>query len=141
MTLRMLDTDISSYVIRRRPTAVVERFERHAEELCVSVITAAELRFGAEKAVRAELADLVEAYLARVAILDWTNAVTFHYARLRTTLERRGTPIGNLDLLIAAHALAEHATVVTHNARHFGAVPDLTVENWNTAPDPPAERS
>ncbi len=141
MTLRMLDTDISSYVIRRRPAAVVERFERHAEELCVSVITATELRFGAEKAGRAELAELVEAYLARVAILDWTNAVTFHYARLRATLEQRGTPIGNLDLLIAAHAVAEHATVVTHNALHFGAVPGLTVENWDTMPDPPAERS
>lgn len=94
MTLRMLDTDISSYVIRRRPAAVVERFERHAEELCVSVITATELRFGAEKAGRAELAELVEAYLARVAILDWTNAVTFHYARLRATLEQRGRRSG-----------------------------------------------
>lgn len=132
MTLRMLDTDISSYVIRRRPAAVAERFHAHAEELCVSVITAAELRFGAERAGRAEISDLVEAYLARVAILDWTNAVTFHYARLRTALERRGTPIGNLDLLIAAHALAEQATVVTNNVRHFGGVPGLMVENWNT---------
>lgn len=133
MTLRMLDTDISSYVIRRRPAAVAEHFERHAQELCVSVITAAELRFGAEKAGRPGLSDLVEAYLARVAILDWTNAVTFHYARLRTVLERAGTPIGNLDLLIAAHARAEEAIVVTNNVEHFTAVPGLTVENWATA--------
>ena len=95
------------------------------------------MRFGAEKAARPELCDSSRPNLARVAILDWTNAVAFQYARLRTTLERRGTPIGNLDLLIAAHALAEHATVVARNVRHFGAVPDLAVENWNTAPDPP----
>jgi tRNA(fMet)-specific endonuclease VapC len=133
MTLRMLDTDISSHVIRRRPTKVAERFERHAGELCVSVITAAELRFGAQKAGRRELARLVEAYLARVAILDWTDAVTFHYARTRTSLERAGTPIGNLDFLIASHALAEEAIVVTNNVEHFSAVAGLTVENWAEA--------
>ena len=133
MTLRLLDTDLSSYVIRRRPMVVAERFEKHAQELCVSVITAAELRFGAEKAGRPALSDLVETYLARVAILDWTNAVTFHYARIRTALERVGTPIGNLDLLIAAHALAEEAIIVTNNIAHFAAMPGLTVENWAEA--------
>jgi tRNA(fMet)-specific endonuclease VapC len=126
----MLDTDISSYVIRRRPASIAERFDRHATELCVSVITAAELRFGAEKAGRPELARLVEAYLARLAILDWTGPVTFHYARIRTELERVGTPIGNLDLLIAAHAAAERATIVTRNVRHFAPVPGLRVEEW-----------
>ena len=95
----MLDTDISSYVIRRRPPVIAERFERHAEQLCVSVMTAAELRFGAVKAGRADLARLVEAYLARVTILDWPESATFHYARIRAKLESRGTPIGNMDLL------------------------------------------
>jgi tRNA(fMet)-specific endonuclease VapC len=70
VTLLMLDTDISSYVIRRRPPAIAERFERHAEQLCVSVMTAAELRFGAVKAGRADLTSLVEGYLARVTVLD-----------------------------------------------------------------------
>jgi len=102
MTLLMLDTDISSYVIRRRPASVAERFEHYASELCVSVVTAAELRFGAERAARPELVKLVEAYLARLAILDWTDAVTFHYARIRAALERAGKPIGNLDLMIAS---------------------------------------
>lgn len=130
MTLKMLDTDISSYVIRRRPAKIAERFERHAGELCVSVITAAELRFGAEKAGRVELTQLVEAYLTRIAILDWTDAVTFQYARLRAALERAGQPIGNLDLLIASHALAEGATIVTNNVRHFAGVPGLPIEEW-----------
>jgi tRNA(fMet)-specific endonuclease VapC len=131
MTGFMLDTDISSYIIKRRPATLAEKFEKHAETLSVSVITAAELRFGAEKAGRPKLADLVEAYLERLAILDWTNEVTSHYARIRCELERRGKPIGNMDLLIAAHALSQHMTVVTNNFKHFSSVSGLKVELWN----------
>lgn len=130
MTARMLDTDISSHVIRRRSPALAARFEEHAEDLCVSAITAAELRFGAEKAGRPDLAQLVEAYLERVAILDWTADVTFHYARIRAALERAGKPIANMDLLIAAHAVSQRATLVTNNLRHFSAVPGLRIEVW-----------
>jgi tRNA(fMet)-specific endonuclease VapC len=126
----MLDTDISSYVIRRRPASIADRFQQHAQELCVSVMTAAELRFGAEKAGRADLTSLVEAYLARVTILDWADSATFHYARIRAKLESSGTPIGNMDLLIASHAVAEQATLVTNNLRHFAAVPGLKIEHW-----------
>jgi tRNA(fMet)-specific endonuclease VapC len=132
VTLLMLDTDISSYVIRHRPASIAERFQQHAQELCVSVMTAAELRFGAVKAGRADLARLVEAYLARVTILDWADSATFHYARIRAELERSGTPIGSMDLLIASHAVAEQATLVTNNLRHFSAVPGLKIEQWNT---------
>jgi tRNA(fMet)-specific endonuclease VapC len=130
VNLLMLDTDISSYVIRRRPSQMAERFARHAEQLCVSVMTAAELRFGAVKAARPELASLIEAYLARLTVLDWGDSATFHYARIRTELERLGTPIGNMDLLIACHAVAEQATLVTNNVKHFSAVTGLRVEQW-----------
>src|SRR6185437_5839657 len=95
MKLLMLDTDISSYIIRRRPEPLAQRFERHADELCVSVITAAELRFGVEKTKSARLAELVENFLERLSVLDWTSAVTPHYARVRAALERIGRPIGN----------------------------------------------
>jgi tRNA(fMet)-specific endonuclease VapC len=131
MTGFMLDTDISSYVIKRRPATLVEKFEKHAESLNVSVITAAELRFGAEKAGRPKLAELVEAYLERVAILDWTNEVTSHYAQIRTELERAGKPIGNMDLLIASHAVSQGMTLVTNNIKHFSSVPGLKVEVWS----------
>jgi tRNA(fMet)-specific endonuclease VapC len=130
MTLLMLDTDVSSYIIKRRPDSLLSRFEKHAEELCVSVITAAELRFGAERVQRPKLTELVEAFLERLAILDWTNAVTHHYARLRSALEQAGTPIGNMDLLIAAHAMSEGSTLVTNNTRHFSHVPGLRLEEW-----------
>jgi tRNA(fMet)-specific endonuclease VapC len=127
----MLDTDISRYIIKRRPATLVEKFERHAETLCVSVMTAAELRFGAEKAARLQLVELVEAYLERLAVLDWTNEVTGHYARIRSVLERSGKPIGNMDLLIASHAVAQRMTLVTNNLKHFSSVPDLKVEVWS----------
>jgi tRNA(fMet)-specific endonuclease VapC len=131
MTGFMLDTDISSYIIKRRPATLVEKCERPGETLNVSVITAAELRFGAEKAARPKLTELVEAYLERLAILDWTNEVTRHYARMRSELERSGKPIGNMDLLIASHATSQGMTVVTNNLKHFSNVADLKVEVWS----------
>jgi tRNA(fMet)-specific endonuclease VapC len=130
MTAYMLDTDISSYIIKRRPATLVDKFEKHGDTLNVSVITAAELRFGAEKAARPKLAELVEAFLDRLAILDWTDEVTPHYARIRSELERSGRPIGNMDLLIASHAVAQGMTVVTNNLKHFSNVPGLNVELW-----------
>lgn len=133
MSLLMLDTDVSSYIIKRRPESLVNRFETHAERLCVSVMTAAELRFGAEKAKRPQLTALVEAFLDRLAILDWTNGATHHYARLRWALEQAGTPIGNMDLLIASHAISERSTLVTNNLKHFSKVPGLNLEEWKVS--------
>jgi tRNA(fMet)-specific endonuclease VapC len=127
----MLDTDISSYIIKRRPATLIEKFEKHAESLSVSVMTAAELRFGAEKAGRQKLNELVEAYLDRLAILDWTNEVCGYYARIRSDLERSGRPIGNMDLLIASHAVSQGMTLVTNNLKHFSNVSDLKVEVWS----------
>jgi tRNA(fMet)-specific endonuclease VapC len=127
----MLDTDISSYVIRRRPAALADKFHKHADSLCVSVMTAAELRFGAERTGRPALADMVEAFLERLAILDWTDGVCAHYARIRSALERAGKPIGNMDLLIASHAVSQRMVLITNNLRHFSLVPGLKVEVWN----------
>lgn len=130
MTAFMLDTDISSYIIKRRPAALVEKFQAHADSLCVSVMTAAELRFGAEKSGRHQLVELVEDFLERVAILDWTDSVCAHYAKIRSELERVGKPIGNMDLLIAAHAVSVRMTLVTNNLKHFARVPGLKSEVW-----------
>ncbi len=127
----MLDTDVSSYVIRRRPATLAEKFRKHVDTLCVSAMTAAELRCGAEKAGRPELVDLVESFLERLAILEWTDDVCAHYARIRAALERAGKPIGNMDLLIASHAVSRHMTLVTNNSRHFAHVPGLKTEHWS----------
>jgi tRNA(fMet)-specific endonuclease VapC len=69
--------------------------------------------------------------LERLAILDWTNEVTSHYARIRSELERFGKPIGNMDLLIPSHAVSQGMTLVTNNIRHFSNVPGLKVEVWS----------
>jgi tRNA(fMet)-specific endonuclease VapC len=92
------------------------------------------LRFGAEKAKRPPLTELVEAFLDRLAILDWTNNATHHYARLRWALEQAGTPIGNMDLLIASHAISERSTLVTNNLKHFSKVPGLNLQEWKVSP-------
>jgi tRNA(fMet)-specific endonuclease VapC len=97
----------------------------------VSVVTAAELRFGAAKAGRSKLAELVEAYLERLAILNWTNEVTSRYAQIRSGLARSGKPIGNMDLLIASHAVSQRMVLVTNNLKHFSSVPGLTMEVWS----------
>ncbi len=127
----MLDTDISSYIIKRRPATLLAKFKQNAETVSVSVMTAAELRFGAEKAGRPGLTELVEKYLERITILDWTSEVTVPYGRIRAELERAGKPMGSMDLLIASHAVSRGMTLVTNNLRHFSNVPGLKVEVWS----------
>jgi len=126
----MLDTDIASYVIRRRPESLLSRFSDHAEELCISVITEAELLYGAEKSASKAIAKAVEQFLARLTVLDWNRTAANKYAKFRARLEVAGTPIGNMDLMIAAHAAAANLIVGTNNERHFLQIKGLTFENW-----------
>lgn len=129
----MLDTNTCSFVIRRRPLSVKARFDQvgHAN-LVVSVIVLAELRFGAElhPTRRAGILRDIEDFRQRLRVLPWTEAAADQYARLRARLQRAGTLIGNMDMLIAAHALSEDATLVTNNVREFGRVPGLALEDW-----------
>jgi tRNA(fMet)-specific endonuclease VapC len=131
---RTLDTNICSYILRRHPAEMVERFAMlDKEQLWLSSIVAAELRFGAVKLGAPRFQAAVEAWLAGFDVRPWPVEATHHYASLRATLERTGKPIGGMDLMIAAHALAEDSVVVTNNAREFHRVPGLAVEEWSTA--------
>lgn len=128
---RTLDTNICSYILRRHPASMIERFaalDRGA--LWLSAIVAAELRFGAAKLGVPRFQAAVEAWLASFDVRPWPLDATQHYAQIRAALERTGTPIGGMDLMIAAHALAEDSVVVTNNAREFHRVPGLAVEEW-----------
>jgi tRNA(fMet)-specific endonuclease VapC len=128
---RMLDTNICSYVLRRHPPGMLERFSQlQRGEVWLSAIIAAELRFGAEKLQSARFQAAVEAWLTGFEVRAWPAPAGHHYARARAELERKGQTIGNMDLLIAAHALAEDAVLVTNNAREFHRVPGLAVEEW-----------
>lgn len=131
---RTLDTNICSYILRRHPSNMIERFAAlDRDSLWLSAIVAAELRFGAAKLGVPRLQAAVEAWLAGFDVRPWPLEATHHYARIRVALERAGTPIGGMDLMIAAHALAEDSVVVTNNAREFHRVPGLAVEEWALA--------
>ena len=98
--------------------------------MAISVIVAAELRYGAERRGSARLTSQLEAVLTAIEILPLAEPADRHYGAIRSALERVGRPIGHNDLLIAAHARALGTTLVTDNVGEFGRVPDLAVENW-----------
>ena len=129
----LLDTNIASYVIKGNFPQVRERLLRvPISDVGISVITEAELRFGAaRKSAGAHLQLAVDEFLVRVEILPWDSEAAKHYANLRNALEGSGTPMGNLDMMIAAHALAVRATLVTHD-RVFQRVKHLKIEDWTS---------
>lgn len=128
---RTLDTNICSYILRRHPASMIERFAvLERSELWLSAVVAAELRFGAAKLSSARFSAAVEAWLAGFDVRSWPLDATHHYARTRCALEKSGQPIGAMDLMIAAHAMAEDSVVITNNAREFHRVPGLAVEEW-----------
>jgi tRNA(fMet)-specific endonuclease VapC len=128
---RTLDTNICSYILRRHPVAMIERFAGlDRAQLWLSAVVAAELRFGAVKLGSVRFAAAVETWLTGFDVRPWPVDATRQYANIRYALERAGQPIGGMDLMIAAHALAEDTVLVTNNAREFMRVPGLAVEEW-----------
>lgn len=127
----MLDTDISIYLIKNHPPALRERFDILRGELCISVITLGELRFGAEKSARRmQNIAAVEGYAQQLQVMPFTANAAAHFGELRAHLARAGTPVGPFDLLIGAHARSEGLILVTNNVREFARMPGLQVENW-----------
>src|SRR3954467_11885675 len=127
----LLDTHIVSSLIRKPLGPMRQRAERVGfNRLATSIIVAAEVRFGYVRRESARLRRDAEAVLALLPILPFETPADQRYAELRAELERRGTPIGGNDMLIAAHALALDSALVTANEREFRRVPGLRVENW-----------
>ena len=127
----MLDTNIAIYVIKRRPIAALEKFNKHASQMCVSSITVAELIHGAEKSQNSQQAfAVVEDFLSRLSVLDYDYSAAGHYGDIRANLERKGTPIGVNDLHIAGHARSAGLILVSNNLREFERVDGLRLDNW-----------
>jgi len=130
-SLFMLDTDICSYIIRENPKELKDVFITHKlDVICISVITYAELMYGALNNPSKRLKHKLEQFASLVQIIDWTEGCAHQYAKIRQVLTAAGTPIGNMDILIAAAALATDAELVTNNKKHFCLVPGLKIADW-----------
>lgn len=128
-----LDTNLCIRVLRDRPPDLRARFNAEASSLCISDVVLYELLFGAEKSARpVENRNEVERVAARLSVLPFDSAAAIHTADIRATLDRRGTPIGSYDLMVAAHARSRGLMVVTGNLREFGRVDGLRSEDWLT---------
>ncbi len=130
----MLDTDMASSVIRRHSPSILARLaDLPLPLVCVSAITRAELLYGLKRLPPTHRLHLgVRAFLRIVRVLSWDADAADHYADIRHQLLSSGQPIGELDMMIAAHALATAAVLVTDNTRHFARIAaPLVMVNWN----------
>lgn len=129
----MLDTNVCIYAIKKKPAEVLERLKTNLERgLCISAITLAELEHGVKKSTYPEKNELaLMQFLSVLTVLPFDDMASVEYGKICAYLQKQGTPIGVMDMLIAAHAKAEGMILVTNNVREFERVPDLTVENWS----------
>jgi tRNA(fMet)-specific endonuclease VapC len=131
--LHMLDTDIASYIIKRRSPAIQAKLsEIPPSHVCISVVTRAELLYGLKRLPPAHRLHLaVKRFLRQVQALSWDAEAADYYADICHQLVSSGQPIGELDMMIAAHSLSAGATLVTNNTRHYSRIEaPLTIVNW-----------
>lgn len=127
----LLDTDTCIYALRQHPAVLKNLLAHSPEDIAVSVISEAELRTGAAKSASpAKTLRLVENFIRPLTVLEFTSSDAASYAHLRAKLERSGTPIGPLDMLIAAQAVARKLVLVSNNEREFGRIAHLQTQNW-----------
>ena len=129
----LLDTNIVSYYLRRSSQILEARVDAALQNntCAISTITRAELRFGqAYLGLGDARCQVIEAFLEKLPNLAWSIETADQYGQLKSTLQRQGRPIGELDTQIAAHALAENLILVTHNTKHFERIEGLKMEDW-----------
>ena len=128
----MLDTNTCIYIIKRKPSKVIERFKRtQVSQIGISPITLSELLYGVSKSSNPERNQVaLTQFIAPLEILPYGDEAAQYYGGLRVHLESKGTPIGSLDMLIAAHALSIACTLVTNNEKDFFRIPNLKITNW-----------
>ena len=128
----MLDTNICIYAIKNKPEKVLKTLkEKMNDGICISAITLAELAHGVEKsAARDKNRAALLRFLSILTVLPFDDLAAAEYGEVCADLQRKGTPIGTMDMLIAAHAKTEGLILVTNNTREFERVQGLTLENW-----------
>lgn len=138
----MLDTNICSYIIKRKPLEVLEKFRTlDMDDCCISSVTSAELRYWVARNNRLHHksgnlgnpsinGQIVGQFLAHLPVLDFDSHAALVYGRVRDELESRGIIVGGMDLLIGSHALSLNLILVTNNTKDFVNFPDMYLENW-----------
>ena len=128
----LLDTNICIYIIKKKPAEVFERFKKLTiGDVGISSITLAELQFGIEKSSNSEKnREALAKFLTPIEIIDYGFDATVEYGIIRAELEKKGIPIGPLDMLIASHAKSLDVILVTNNVREFERIAGLKIENW-----------
>jgi len=126
----MLDTDTVSWAFRGQGAVAARLLEHRPSQLCISSITLAELRFGADAKGSRKLHGLIGTFVQSMTVMPFDQAAADRFGPVASALAKRGEPIGTFDTLIAAHALSLDVTLVTNNARHFRRVAGLRTANW-----------
>ena len=129
----LLDTNICIFLIRNKSPRVLSELRKHnPSDLCISTITVAELEYGCDRSAKPEKNRFaLTEFFSPFTLLPFDEVAARAYGRVRTDLEKVGTPIGSMDLLIAAHAVSQQMIVVTNNTREFKRVKGLAVEDWS----------
>ncbi|MDR0321756.1 MAG: type II toxin-antitoxin system VapC family toxin [Treponema sp.] len=126
----LLDTDTVSHIVRKHPPIIKKLIKHENDEICISAITYAELFYGLEKKGSEKLFNEMRSIIGKCSIIDFDTSQAELYGRIRSELEKSGTPLGDMDMLIAAAALSTGAILVSHNTRHFSKIKGIKVEDW-----------
>ena len=126
----MLDTDTVSFLVRKDTSVIKNLIKHEDDEICISAISYAELCFGLEKKGSEKLFAEVRSIMGKLAIVNFDDTQSELYGKIRLELEKAGTPLGDMDMLIAAAALSAGAILVSHNVRHFSKIKGIKVEDW-----------
>ena len=128
----LLDTNICIYIIKQQPAAVLKHFlEYQIGDIGISSITLSELRFGVAKSTHREKnSKALDEFIIPLEVVSYDEAAAHAYGDIRATLEKADTPIGSMDMLIAAHAVSLGIPLVTNNTREFLRVPSITLIDW-----------
>ena len=126
----LLDTDTVSHIVRNHSPAIKNLIKHENDEICISAITNAELFYGLEKKGSDRLFKEVRSIIGKCTIIDFDESQSEYYGKIRVELEKSGTPLGDMDMLIAAAALSTGAILVSHNIKHFSKIRGIKVEDW-----------
>ena len=127
----LLDTNIVIYVLKRRPTEVLEIFNKNANRMAISSITLSELIYGAEKSQNVDKnLEAIEEFISHLDVLSYDAKASQHYGQIKAALEKKGEIIGENDIHIAAHAISQGLILVSNNLKEFRRLPNLALENW-----------